>query len=190
MDKQQVQDMVQRLKDKAQNDTDIALSDRLALNQYDVGIQQKTIDRLAIIDPPTADIPKTDPKPKAKASPRPKAKVQGQQTPKADMQTAFVNWFVSSFKDTNKVDRANGIVYNGKVGNAHKKVVKTPTFENKGGLFFGAVLNQHLAKVKGLQYHAKSNVYKAGPNTTPATIKAVKKAIVKVVDGYTGPPIK
>lgn len=101
-----------------------------------------------------------------------------------DTQKSIIPWFKASY-DVVVVNRANGIVYNALVGASHKKVVKVPTFENKGGLFFGGLLNsvmQPLAKSGLTTYHSKSNVYKTTKKTlTKTQAISLRQAIVKVI---------
>jgi len=98
-----------------------------------------------------------------------------------DAQPAIVGWFKSAYPDHVKLDVKNGIVYQAKIDGAHRKVVKEPTLENKGGVFFGSRLNGPLAKVKGAIHHTKSNVYKVPGKVSPATVKAIRIAIVSIL---------
>lgn len=98
----------------------------------------------------------------------------------------LIDWTRAAY-DLQRLDRANGIVYHIKQGNGHKKLIKLATFENKAGLFFGAILNgsmQDLAtdKTKNLTVlHTKSNVYKiVKPTLSYANMVALQTAIVKV----------
>jgi len=117
-----------------------------------------------------------------------KDKDKGKGKPKTglDVQGLIFDWFVGNFDGVVKYDKNNGIVSMGKVGTRHVKAVKIPTFENKGGLFYGAVLNGQLAKVKGCVHHAKSNVYKHGAGITVPQVKAIRQALVNTFDGYKG----
>lgn len=101
---------------------------------------------------------------------------------KVNLEKAVFDWFKDNFTHA-LTEPKNGIVLHSKVGGASRKIVKVPTYELKGGLFFGAILNPHLAKIKGLDHHGKSNVYKLSPGkATPAIVRQVKAVISKVVD--------
>lgn len=101
---------------------------------------------------------------------------------KVNLEKALFGWVESNFTHA-RTEPINGIVLQCKVGGAHRKIVKLPTKEFKGGVFFGAILNPHLAKIKGLDYHKKSNVYKLSPGKANGqVVRKVKDAIYKVVD--------
>ena len=98
----------------------------------------------------------------------------------------LVKWAQQAY-DLQRLDRGNGIVYHIKQGNGHKKLIKIATFENKQGLFFGAMLNSTMVdlstdKAKNLTIlHSKSNVYKVvKPTLSYANMVALQTAIVKV----------
>lgn len=188
MDTSKVQDMVKQLIGHAKATSDQALADRLSLDIHNADLQKQAMDRLAVIMPAVPPTVKPDTKPKAKAT-KPKPKAKATQSGPYDPQKDLVSWFTAHVDNRVPTDRANGYVYNAKVNGHDKKVIKTPTFENVGGVFFGAVLNPHLAKVKGCKHHPKSNVYKVGKDADKATVKAIKRAIVKTVDQYNGPKL-
>ena len=107
----------------------------------------------------------------------PKAEAKGT----VESQVAIVGWFKAAYPDHLREDVKNGLVYKAKINGSHRKIVKEPALENKGGVFFGGYLNGVMAKVKGATHHPKSNVYKVGSRITPATAKAVRTAIVDLL---------
>ncbi|KKK82892.1 hypothetical protein LCGC14_2798840 [marine sediment metagenome] len=114
-------------------------------------------------------------------------KGNGQAIDKGKFDTHKLITWVKAAYDTTTLDRNNGTVTLVKVGNAHKKVIKQGTFENKQGVFFGSILNSTMAdlstdKAKNLTVlHSKSNVYKVvKPTLSYANMVALQTAIVKV----------
>ena len=88
-------------------------------------------------------------------------------------------WVIRRYPENQPVDRKSGRVIN----LDGKKVIKAPTFENKGGYFFGAHLNTELDKVFvsntlcGLHYHRKSNVWKIREKISLDLFNKIKEII-------------
>lgn len=92
----------------------------------------------------------------------------------------LVDWFKKTYPEHQVVDRKNGISYHLP---QQGKVVKIPTLENKGGVFFGARLNRLFKKLhdKGwyeLLYHEKSNVWKVRDRISPELMDAIQHTIL------------
>lgn len=99
----------------------------------------------------------------------------------------LIAWVCQAY-DVQVLDRQNGTVYHVLQGASHKKLIKQATFENKGGVFFGGMLNGSMADLatKGNDYltvlHVKSNVYKVvKPTLTYGQLTQLQTAIVKVI---------
>lgn len=91
----------------------------------------------------------------------------------------IIKWFRTTYPESQRVDRGNGIVYHLR----GRKVVKEPTFENKGGIFFGAKLNSIMKAVSQdhplyVLYHSKSNVYKCCSRLPLEALERCQEAIL------------
>ena len=98
----------------------------------------------------------------------------------------LVKWCVKAYSLT-KLDRANGVVYHIALNGSHKKLIKIATWENKGGVFLGGMVNATMAPLATSSnnyltvHHSKSNVYKVvRPTLTMAQMVTLQQAIVKV----------